>query len=134
MKKLLTSSFIISSMVLSPALRALDAPIDHENAPVNEQVVDDSEDQGISLDEASIEPDQDIDNASDEDNSTGPTDGDTENEGTPVGQAANEGISAAKKKRWQNIALAVGAVAVAVTALILVANNDGHKDHSHSKK
>ena len=51
---------------------------------------------------------------------------DTEYDGAQVGVAANEGMSAAKKKQWQNIALAVGAVAVAVTALILVASNDGH--------
>ena len=53
-------------------------------------------------------------------------------EGTPVGQAANEGSNAARKKQWQNIALATGAVALAVTALILVANNDGH--HAKNKK
>ncbi len=47
-------------------------------------------------------------------------------EGTPVGQGANEGASAAKKKQWQNIALAAAAVVVAVTALILIANNNGH--------
>ncbi len=81
MKKLLTSCFIVSSLVLTPTLKA-------------------------------------------EDLST-----DTDSEGTPVGQAANEGFSAAKKKHWQNIALAVGAVAVAVTALILVASNDGHHHH-----
>ena len=80
MKKLLTTSLIISSIVLSPALRAED----------------------LSSDEP---------------------------EGTPVGQAANEGASAAKKKQWQNIALAAGAVAVAVTALILVASNDVHHHH-----
>jgi hypothetical protein len=56
----------------------------------------------------------------------------SEEEGTPVGQAANEGSNAAKKKQWQNIALATGAVALAVTALLLVASNDGH--HVHSKK
>jgi len=44
-----------------------------------------------------------------------------------VGQASDDGVNAAKSKKWQNIALAVGAVAVAITALILVANNDGHK-------
>ena len=51
-------------------------------------------------------------------------------EGTPVGQAADEGSRAAKSRQWRNIALAVGAVAVAITALILVASNDGHhRDH-----
>ncbi len=53
---------------------------------------------------------------------------DEEEEGTPVvGQAANEGAKAAKRKHWQNIALATAAVVVAVTALVLVANNDGHR-------
>jgi hypothetical protein len=79
MKKLLTSFFVISSIVLSPAIHAQDAP--------------------------------------------------PPSEGTPVGQAASDGVSAAKKKRWQNIALAAGAVAVAVTALVLIANNDGHSSH-----
>ncbi len=52
---------------------------------------------------------------------------DNEDEGTPVGQAASEGSKAAKRKQWQNIALATTAVVVAVTALILIANNDGHR-------
>lgn len=46
--------------------------------------------------------------------------------GTPVGQASDEGARTAKRKQWQNIAIAAGAVAVAVTALVLVASNDGH--------
>jgi hypothetical protein len=77
MKKLFTSCFIITSLALSPALKAEDLE----------------------------EPD----------------------EGTPVGKASNEGSRAAKRKRWQNYAIAAGAIAIAVTALILVANNDGHK-------
>jgi hypothetical protein len=56
---------------------------------------------------------------------------DEEEEGTPVGQASNEGANAAKRRQWRNIALAVGAVAVAVTALILVSCNDGHHHHRH---
>jgi hypothetical protein len=58
----------------------------------------------------------------------------TEIEGTPVGAAANEGSNTAKKKQWQNIALAAGAVAVAVTALILVSTNDGHHAHKGDSK
>ncbi len=54
----------------------------------------------------------------------------SEPEGTPVGAASSEGTNTAKKKQWQNIALAVGAVAVAVTALILVSTNDGHHQHN----
>jgi hypothetical protein len=52
---------------------------------------------------------------------------DDEDEGTPVGQAASEGSNAARKKQWQNIAIATVAVAVAVTALILIASNDGRR-------
>lgn len=49
-------------------------------------------------------------------------------EGTPVSQAQeDDGRRAARRKRWQNAILAVSAVAVAITAMILVANNDGHK-------
>jgi len=55
-----------------------------------------------------------------------------EMEGTSVGQAASDGSNAARKKQWQNIALATGAVALAITALLLVASNDGH--HAHKKK
>jgi hypothetical protein len=55
------------------------------------------------------------------------TPSDDEDEGTPVGQAASEGSNAVRKKQWQNIALATVAVALAVTALILIANNDGRR-------
>jgi len=92
-KKLLTTCFVISSIVLSPALRAEGIPPDTAISPETPALA------------------------------TEPT---NESEGTPVGQAASEGSNAARKKRWQNIALAVGAVAVAVTALILIASNDGH--------
>jgi len=54
-----------------------------------------------------------------------------EDDGTLVGHGSNEGAKAARKKQWQNIALAVGAVAIAVTALILVANNNGKSSHHH---
>ena len=79
MKKLITSGFVVSSLLFCPVLKAEDLP-----------------------------EDQEVD------------------QGTPVGQASDEGARAAKRKKWQNIALAAGAVAVAITALILVANNDGH--------
>lgn len=49
-----------------------------------------------------------------------------EYQGTPVGQASNEGFNAAKSKQWRNITIAIVAVAVAATALLLIANNDGH--------
>ncbi len=82
MKKHILSGFVITSMLLSPALRADEAL----EPPATE-----------------------------------------ENEGTLVGQGSDDGARTAKSKQWQNIAIAVGAVAVAVTALILVASNDGHK-------
>jgi hypothetical protein len=63
------------------------------------------------------------------------TPSDEEEEGTPVGQASNEGARAARNQQWRNIALAVAAVAVAVTALLLVASNDGrHHKHKHEDK
>jgi hypothetical protein len=55
-------------------------------------------------------------------------------EGTPVSHSSNEGEKAAKRTQWKNIALAVGAVAIAVTALILVAHNNGKKTHHEHKK
>ncbi len=63
------------------------------------------------------------------------TSSDEEEEGTPVGQASNEGARAARNQQWRNIALAVGAIAVAVTALLLVSSNDGHHHkHKHEDK
>lgn len=89
MKKIFTSCFVMSSLVLQPALRA-DEPA-AQQAPATLQ--------------ADMPANQ---------------------EGTPVGQAASEGSNTARRKRWQNIAIAAAAIAIAVTALILVANNDGH--------
>jgi hypothetical protein len=97
MKKIFTTTLIISSIVLTPALRA-DTATDDTNSENQTEQVQSSNNQETEVDE-----------------------------GTPVGQAANDGSKAARKKQWQNIALAAAAVVVAVTALILVANNDGHK-------
>jgi hypothetical protein len=111
MKRLLISCLIVSSNVLSPALKA-------------DQIIPDQAEQVPTETESNMQimtattPDTTLDETSKE---------------TPVGQAANEGMSAAKRKQWQNIALAAGAVAVAVTALILVASNDGHHHKSDSK-
>jgi hypothetical protein len=44
-----------------------------------------------------------------------------------VGKASTDGMSAAKRRQWQNIALASGAVIVATVAMILVSRNNGHK-------
>lgn len=95
MKKLLISTFAITSMVLAPALKA-----DVYNADTSSDA---------QTEELQMQPDET-----------------EQEEGTEVGQAASDGSNAAKKRQWQNIALAVGAVALAVTALILVANNNGH--------
>ena len=54
-----------------------------------------------------------------------------EDDGTLVGHASNDGAKAAHKKQWQNIALAAGAISIAVIALILVANNNGKSSHHH---
>ena len=43
-----------------------------------------------------------------------------------VGRASNQSANAARNRTWQNVAIAAGAVAIAVTALILVHNNRGH--------
>ncbi len=108
MNKLFTSFLTISSIVFAPLLQADDAAYD----PLEEQVAYEQEDYQIA-DDATFQEEP------------------ASSEGTPVGQAADEGANAAKRKRWQNIALATTAVAVAVTALVLVANNDGH--HSKGK-
>jgi hypothetical protein len=44
-----------------------------------------------------------------------------------VGVGNDDAAKAAKRRQWGNIALAVGAVVVATVALLLVANNQGHK-------
>lgn len=45
---------------------------------------------------------------------------------THVSKASHDSAAAEKSKRWRNIFIAVGAVAIAITALILVHNNAGH--------
>ena len=52
-------------------------------------------------------------------------------EGKEVGKASSDGMKTARRKQWQNIGIAIGAVAVAVTALVLVSSNAGHSP-SHS--
>jgi hypothetical protein len=93
MKKLFTSTLVISSMILAPALKA-----DSVGSVVEENPQHMEQSQEFEADE-----------------------------GSPVSQASDEGNRASKSRRWQNIALATAAVIVAVTALLLVANNDGHK-------
>jgi hypothetical protein len=47
-------------------------------------------------------------------------------EGTEVSKGEPEAHKAAKRRQWQNIALAVGAIAVAIVAIILASKNTGH--------
>jgi hypothetical protein len=125
MKKLITSCFASSSIVLSPALKA-DAPsVNSEELAASQNAF---EEEAVGLETPPLA-----------DESAAPpevlaTDPANDSEGTPVGVASNEGTTAAKKRYWQNITLATVAVAVAVTALILVASNDGHHSHHHKKK
>ncbi len=111
MKKYLSTSLIILSIVLSPSLYAQTPPsVTTEPVPVE---------QPSTPIEETPKPTDTTETA------TSPAELPAD-EGTAVGQASTEGMSAAKKRQWTNIALAVGAVAVAVTALILVSNNSGH--------
>lgn len=48
-----------------------------------------------------------------------------------VGKASSDGMSAAKSRQIQNIALAAGIIAIAVTTLVLVNNHHGHHRRSH---
>ncbi len=55
---------------------------------------------------------------------------DIQDDAAVVGPAENsEAYKRARNKTWQNILLAVCVVTVAVTALIIVANHEGHKSH-----
>lgn len=49
-----------------------------------------------------------------------------------VGKASSDGMSAAKSRQIQNIAIAAGIIAIAVTTLVLVNNHHSHH-HKHSK-
>ncbi len=109
MKKQVLSSFIVLSLILAPSIKA-EVPTAIE--PISEQT------SGSSLDDSTplaVDPvAEDL----------------PEEQGTPVGKASDKAKNNAKKKQWQNIAIAVCAVAVAVTALILVSSNEGHKSKS----
>lgn len=129
MKKLITSCFAISSIVLAPALKA-DVPYSSSEELAASQDILEEEAVGLETpplaNESAVAP---------EELATDPAaDPSYDSEGTPVGAAANEGTTAAKKRYWQNIVIATVAVAVAVTALILIASNDGHHSHHHKKK
>ena len=133
MKNSLLTLLTISSILVTPCLRAQEmmAPL----AAVEETQPDTSVPTPDSA--PSAEPESPSSTAiptpeADAQPST-PTDAPTEDEeGTPVGQASSEGSKIAKKKTWQNVGLAIVSVAIAVTALILVSQNDGHGKHHHS--
>lgn len=57
------------------------------------------------------------------------TDEEPSDEGAQVGQGSDEQRKAGKRRQLRNIGIAIGAVAVAVIAMILVATNDGHKSN-----
>lgn len=60
---------------------------------------------------------------------------DTPKEPRHVGKAATDGTSSAKKQQWQAIGLAIGVVAIAVAALIIVGDkHDHHNHHGNSHK
>jgi hypothetical protein len=137
MRKIIIPSLIASIIAFSPAL--------HCQSP---HAIDDFTESRVEDDEASTEtenaqpeeedpttpmiPQEDPSNSPSPEGTT-PEDEfiDEEELGASVGQASNEGVNAAKRRQWRNIALAVGAVAVAVTALILVSCNDGHHHRHH---
>jgi hypothetical protein len=122
MKKILTSSLIIPSIFFAPIAHADGFSPEEEQTFEQFEQQDSSEvaeEAGPRAEELATQP-QDLPD-------------DSEQEGTSVGQAASDGTNAAKSRQWRNIAIATGAVALAVTALILVASNDGHHHHKSDK-
>lgn len=126
--KIIIIPLLVASIVVSTPAPA--SPLIADNTEMPAQDDSDNEDQdstpeeGISI----YSPPQEATTAEE-------TSSDEEEEGTPVGQASNEGARAARNQQWRNIALAVAAVVVAVTALLLVASNDGHHHkHKHEDK
>jgi hypothetical protein len=115
MNKLALSSLIIASIVLSPTLRA-DSPA---SAPDTEMQSTPSAAPTSTAQETTPQENGEM--------ATTPETPSTEDEGSTVSAEENTANKAAKKRQWFNIFLAVAAVVVAVTAMILVAHNDGHK-------
>jgi hypothetical protein len=145
MKKLIHFCLVTSIVAFSPVLRAQDqehtpqyTPSENGNEP--QRVPEEAQDYGSEqtpVDESPSDAEDSTHDSTPSDELTTPETAplDNEDEGTAVGQASSEGVNAAKRKQWQNIALATAAVAVAITALVLIANNDGHrsKDAHRSK-
>ena len=119
MNKLIHSCLIVSIIAFTPMVHTNEVPTDESMQPEFPSKEPD----------VHASPKKHTDDTDSTETSTVPESypEEAEEEGTPVGQAANEGSKAAKRRHWQNIALATAAVVVAVTALVLVANNDGHR-------
>lgn len=144
MKKIIIPFLIIAIIAFIPAPARTDThhmAADNTEMPVQDNAapsLDDDQDSSTQQDRDSTTPiiPQDEGHVPSPEASTAEDiPDDYEEEGTPVGQASSEGSNAARNQKWRNIALAVAAVAVAVTALLLVASNDGHhkKHHKHDK-
>ncbi len=129
MKNSLLSLLTITSLFLAPSLRADEviapvAAVEDTSSAIPADTTPSTEDGSPS---ATTPPTPEA-----EATTSTALDTSSEEEGTPVGQASNEGSKIAKKKTWQNVGLAIVSVAIAVTALILVSQNEGHGKHHHS--
>ncbi len=96
------SSLLVLSLLLAPALRADTSPSDEP----------------ITIESADVSPPVATDPLMEE-----------ETGGSSVGEASHAGARTAKRNQLRNIAIAAVAVGVAVTAILLVSSNDGHKKH-----
>lgn len=121
MKNLITILLITSTITFSPAIHA------EQNSLSPILVAQENTTTTAPEDTSPSNQDSTTPSTSSDSTTSDEFSNDEEYEGTPVSQATNKSSNAAKKKRWRNIVLAVVAIAVAVTALILIANNDGHR-------
>jgi hypothetical protein len=119
MKRLISLCLIASTIALSPARHAV--------ADQSSDAVEETQPEETTEETPPQEPQETAPSAQESTTPEAMPPDEDEEEGTLVGQAANEGSRTAKSKQWQNIALATAAVVVAITALILVADNDGHR-------
>lgn len=135
MKKFIAAYLIVSTFILSPALQARShsaprviladaySPDDQDGTAENpnDPVQDDQQTPENPPDETTpSEPAPEPEEASTIEEAT-------DNQGTPV-SAASESTNKEKSNRWRNIIIAVVAVAVAITALFLIQENNGHRN------